>query len=86
MQATRQRMPNSTRSSVSTGYHIGFQDNPSHRDRYLQMASKLFEFIRPLRGPGRVLDIGCSAGFFLYVAHQNGWKTLGLEFSGGEPG
>lgn len=31
------------------------------------------------RPPGRILDIGCYAGFFLKVAQKRGWQVSGLE-------
>lgn len=33
------------------------------------------------RGPGRVLDVGCAAGFFLKVMADKGWTTTGIEIS-----
>jgi len=30
---------------------------------------------------GKILDIGCSDGFFLKLAQQRGWKTYGIEIS-----
>ncbi len=30
---------------------------------------------------GKVLDVGCAAGFFLEVARDNGWDTCGVELS-----
>ncbi len=32
--------------------------------------------------PGRVLDIGCGAGDFLYRMHQMGWSVTGVDFDG----
>jgi SAM-dependent methyltransferase len=32
--------------------------------------------------PGRVLDIGCGSGEFLYRMKQAGWRTHGVELSG----
>jgi len=31
--------------------------------------------------PGRVLDVGCAAGFFLKVMADKGWRTTGVEIS-----
>jgi len=30
-------------------------------------------------GPGEILDIGCSTGYFLNFARDFGWKTLGID-------
>jgi SAM-dependent methyltransferase len=29
--------------------------------------------------PGRVLDVGCAAGYFLQVMRESGWQVTGLE-------
>jgi SAM-dependent methyltransferase len=34
-----------------------------------------------LGGKGRLLEIGCGAGFFLKAAERNGWDVHGLELS-----
>lgn len=35
--------------------------------------------------PGRLLDIGCQKGEFLYEAQRNGWQVNGIEFSDKPP-
>lgn len=34
--------------------------------------------------PGKILDIGCSSGFFLDIAKENNWQTYGIEPCGEE--
>ncbi|MBM4263587.1 MAG: class I SAM-dependent methyltransferase [Deltaproteobacteria bacterium] len=33
----------------------------------------------PYKGQGRILDVGCGAGSYLYRLKQWGWKTYGIE-------
>jgi len=40
-------------------------------------ALHLVEKYAPLKG--KILDVGCAAGFFLNVAQQNGWEVTGVE-------
>jgi SAM-dependent methyltransferase len=35
--------------------------------------------------PGKVLDVGCQKGEFLYVMKQRGWQPVGVEFSSRPP-
>jgi 2-polyprenyl-3-methyl-5-hydroxy-6-metoxy-1,4-benzoquinol methylase len=37
------------------------------------------EKIQEYKKNGRMLDVGCFAGFFLEVAKKSGWKTYGIE-------
>lgn len=37
--------------------------------------------IELLRAPGRLLDIGCSLGYFVEAANARGWLASGLEIS-----
>ena len=38
-------------------------------------------FVRQYRNSGKILDIGCGAGYFLHEAAQSGFEAEGLEFS-----
>ncbi len=49
-----------------------------------KLAAHIFAFftlkdIIPLRGEGRILDVGCNDGLFLYIHNRLGWKTFGVE-------
>jgi 2-polyprenyl-3-methyl-5-hydroxy-6-metoxy-1,4-benzoquinol methylase len=57
-------------------------------DTYLKKKNKpTKEFIQVLKiaekysSKGKLLDIGCAAGFFLKYARENGWNVEGVEFS-----
>ncbi|MDQ5821937.1 MAG: methyltransferase domain-containing protein [Actinomycetota bacterium] len=53
-------------------------------ERQLELDRPKFERIadalEPFRGDGRLLDVGCSIGLFLDVAHQRGFDGIGIEF------
>jgi SAM-dependent methyltransferase len=46
------------------------------RESFRRTLGQLHRFIQP---PGRLLDVGASAGFFLRVARDGGWRAEGLE-------
>jgi 2-polyprenyl-3-methyl-5-hydroxy-6-metoxy-1,4-benzoquinol methylase len=39
------------------------------------------EFLERLNGAGRMLEVGCSWGFFLEKARSRGWQVQGIELS-----
>ncbi|MGH2850370.1 MAG: class I SAM-dependent methyltransferase [Solirubrobacteraceae bacterium] len=43
--------------------------------------SDLLDELEPVRGEGRLLDVGCSIGLFLELARSRGWSGVGIEFS-----
>lgn len=49
---------------------------PARQATFERSLAQLQRFIRP---PGKLLDVGCSTGFFLRVAQQAGWEAVGLE-------
>lgn len=39
------------------------------------------KFVSSVKGSGRLLDIGCGYGYFLYASRMRGYEVTGLEFS-----
>jgi SAM-dependent methyltransferase len=61
------------------GYADYLGDEANHR---LNARSRLRLLERHAR-PGRLLDIGCAAGFFLDEARRRGWTVMGVELAAG---
>jgi 2-polyprenyl-3-methyl-5-hydroxy-6-metoxy-1,4-benzoquinol methylase len=67
--------------SFASGYHVGFRDNDDAVARRLALAEEQLAAIVRHKKPGRCLDIGASAGFFVKVASDRGWEARGIELS-----
>jgi SAM-dependent methyltransferase len=50
---------------------------PRHEDRLLSILERL----SPFRKTNRIVDVGCSAAFFLMLAREKGWDVRGVEVS-----
>ncbi len=58
----------------------GYTDYGADAPLYLRTYRRRFEVIeRHFKRPGRVLDVGCAAGYFLEVARERGWHVTGIE-------
>jgi SAM-dependent methyltransferase len=64
----------------------GYADYRLAAPLYLRTFRRRYRLLRRWLGerlgePGRALDVGCAAGFFLTVLRENGWDASGVELS-----
>lgn len=58
----------------------GYTDYRADAPLYVRTYKRRFALVeRHFARPGRVLDVGCAAGYFLSVAQQRGWDVQGYE-------
>jgi len=60
------------------GYTAYLADAALYLETFRMRSEVLAPYARP---PGRVLEVGCAAGFFLRVMEDAGWTTTGLEIA-----
>lgn len=63
----------------NTTYQVDFRRNKKTASR---KARRFLKEIDKFTKPGGLLELGCSYGFFLKKAKENGWTVKGLEWSG----
>lgn len=66
----------SSNAAKDRGYTDYRRDAPLYLATYRR---RLKVVRRHFARPGRVLDVGCAAGYFLAVMQEQGWQVTGLE-------
>lgn len=59
------------------GYSHYLKDEANIRKTFARRLRRLEQFVQP----GKLLDVGCAAGFFLDEAHKHGWQVQGVDVS-----
>ena len=68
--------------SLSEQYDSGYFDlYRRRRDFRLRRGESRLKLIELIRAPGRLLDVGCSLGYFVEAANARGWKAGGIDIS-----
>lgn len=66
--------------SFGAGYHNNLTDLKNF-DLRIKYSYRDLKKIEGLKKTGKLLDIGCSVGYFMIAARNKGWSTVGIEFS-----
>lgn len=59
----------------------GSGDYIADQERLLKSFDEHIADLEKLHKPGRLLDVGCAAGFLLEAARRRGWQVVGLDIS-----
>ena len=57
----------------------GYPNYLKEKDILLQYGKNYAKIISKYRKPGKVLDVGCAAGFILKGYEESGWDCIGIE-------
>jgi len=56
-------------------------DPAREKDLFMHRFKRIIKTIERFKKKGKLLDIGCSYGYFLKLAQGYGWETYGIEIS-----
>lgn len=74
--------PLPSQEELRTFYNISYQvDFKRSKRTMFQKARCFLNEIGKFAKPGSLLELGCSYGFFLKEAREDGWRVKGLEWS-----
>jgi SAM-dependent methyltransferase len=59
----------------------GYADYLAEEQNHRSNAAARLSLIQDYQQAGRLLDVGCAAGYFLDEARRNGWRVEGVELS-----
>ena len=59
-------------------YFTGYLENYKE---FIETFNRMLNLIEKYKNPGKILDIGCGLGFFLFVAKKRDWEDHGIEIS-----
>lgn len=70
-----------TKQKVTEFYDRVYESGGEESMRPLQHYREVFEYFKPVKKDGSLLDIGCGTGFFMRVATDAALKVYGVDIS-----
>lgn len=68
--------------SLEAGYGVEAVEMTASDARLRRLAAGHFALVAKHRAPGRLLDVGCGAGYFVAEALRGGWDASGIDVNG----
>lgn len=69
--------------SLEAGYGVEAIEKTASDARLRRLAAHHFALVAKHRAPGRLLDVGCGAGYFVAEALRGGWDASGIDVNAG---
>lgn len=71
---------NQNAENLKVGYKVNYFQTKK-KDQIINAKRRLKKIGQMVPGKGKILDVGCAAGFFLKIASDLGWQVTGIEIS-----
>lgn len=75
--------PQPFKDEILSFYSSRYKPTPDLKSNNLKKIRGMLQVVKKMVQKGSLLDVGCSYGFFLNMARNNGWNVKGVEIAEG---